>query len=112
MQNTLGAREWMCSVRSPVGGNTFVRSQAGELYLWSSKDNTEYDRDWDLQNPHHPRAHTGVPATTVPHRCLALAIKRNLHGPESKTSQHTHSSASKALVKGDFCEGKLSPDSS
>lgn len=47
-------------------GTPFVCAQAGELHLWSSKDvqsNTEYDRDWDLQDPHHPRAHPGVPAT-------------------------------------------------
>lgn len=50
-------------------GTPFVCAQAGELYLWSSKDvqnNTEYDRDWDGQDPHHPRAHSGVPALLCP----------------------------------------------
>lgn len=36
-------------------------------------------RDRDLQDPHLPGAHLGVPVTPAPRRRLPLAIARNLH---------------------------------
>lgn len=36
--------------------------------------------DRDLEAPHLPRAHPGVPAIPAPHCHPALAIERNLHG--------------------------------
>lgn len=85
----------MCNVGSPAVRNTFVCVQTGELYLSCSKDmwsNIEYDRDWDLQDPHNPRAPLGSQSLLCPITawlwlsrgiCMGLSHRHlNIHIPQ------------------------------